>query len=120
MAFTSENTEVYRTAASFGDRVAALTEGFPGNGSSLGHQLKHIAGSIEQRLAEASGHNVRTERINCYMDALKAVRKCVPLLAQARRQRLLDAANHAALRGELDKIVKGLGALAEVLEKKRT
>ena len=120
MAFTPENSEVYRTAADFGDRVAALTVGFPKDGHSLGEKLNRVAGAIAEKLAEATGRNARAERINCYVGALKDIRECVPLLALARRQRLLDAANHTALRGGLGRIAKGLGALAEGMGKKRT
>jgi four helix bundle protein len=116
MAFMFEKLDVYQKAVTLATEVAILTEAFPRGYYFLTDQLNRASLSIATNLAEGNGRFTKPDRKNFFVIARGSVQECVPLLEVAKRRGLLDDANHASLRQELETIAKMISGLISGLE----
>ena len=119
MAFSFEKLLVYQKAIDFSDAVCAKSEGFPRGYGFLTDQLNRAALSIAANIAEGNGRFTKPDRRNFFGIARGSVQECVPLLELARRRGLLESADHAALKSQLEGIARMLSGLLNGLDKRQ-
>ena len=119
MAFSFEKLLVYQKAIDFSDAVCAKSEGFPRGYGFLTDQLNRAALSIAANIAEGNGRFTKPDRRNFFGIARGSVQECVPLLELARRRGLLELADHAALKSQLEEIARMLSGLINGLDKRK-
>ncbi len=119
MGFMFESLEVYRRALDLAEKVATLTDAFPGKRHAyLVDQLKRAALSVSLNIAEGNGRWHAKERKNFFWIARGSVFECVPLLELCKREKLLTEEDHASLKAELEILAKMLSALIKGTEKR--
>ncbi|MFO0873829.1 MAG: four helix bundle protein [Phycisphaerales bacterium] len=111
MPFLIERLHVYQRAVDFADVVLAATERFPRGYGCLADQLNRAAISIATNLAEGNGRFTKADRRNFFGIARGSMIECVPLLELARRRRLIEDNDHAALSRRLEEIARMLSGL---------
>jgi four helix bundle protein len=119
MAFAFEKLLVYQKAVDFSDAVCTKSEGFPRGYGFLTDQLNRAALSIAANIAEGNGRFTKPDRRNFFGIARGSVQECVPLLELAQRRGLLEPADHAVLKSQLEEIARMLSGLINGLEKRK-
>jgi four helix bundle protein len=119
MAFAFEKLLVYQKAIDFADRIASLAEHFPRGYGFLADQLNRASLSIAANIAEGNGRFTKADRKNFFGIARGSVQECVPLLELARRRGLVEEAEHAALKDDLEEIARMLSGLISGLENRQ-
>jgi four helix bundle protein len=116
--FMFERLEVYRRAVDLANRAITLTRDAPRGFSFLTDQLNRAALSISTNLAEGNGRFTKADRRHFFTIARGSTQECVPLLDVARRQGLLSADDHEAMRAELEVIARMISGLIRGLAKR--
>lgn len=120
MAFAFEKLQVYQKAVDFADQIAALTEDFPRGYGFLASQLNRASLSVAANIAEGNGRFTKADRKNFFTIARGSVQECVPLLELACRRDLINEAQDAQLRRNLEEIAKMISGLIKGLDKRST
>ncbi len=120
MAFHFEKLQVYQKSVDFADKICSHTEGFPRGYGFLVDQLNRASLSISANIAEGNGRFTKPDRKNFFGIARGSVQECVPLLELASRRKLLNASEHALLKGDLEEIARMLSGLIKGLENRGT
>ena len=118
MPLLFENLQVYQKAVDFADTIASYTESFPRGYYFLVDQLNRAALSIATNLAEGNGRFTKPDRRNFFTIARGSVQECVPLLEIASRRGFIPAADHLALKANLEEISRMPSGLINGLEKR--
>lgn len=118
MVFAFEKLIVYQKAIDFSDAICTKTVGFPRGYGFLTDQLNRAALSIAANIAEGNGRFTKPDRRNFFGIARGSVQECVPLLELALRRQLLEPAEHAALKAQVEEIARMLSGLINGLDKR--
>jgi len=119
MAFAFEKLQVYQKSVAFADGVCTLTKDFPRGYFFLADQLNRAALSIAANIAEGNGRFTKPDRKNFFGIARDGVQECVPLLELARRQKLLEPAQHQQPKANLEEVARMLSGLINGLENRK-
>ena len=116
MAFAFEKLLVYQKAIDFSDAVCAKSECFPRDYGFPTDQLNRAALSIPANIAEGNGRFTKPDRRNSFGIA-RGFRPgvCSPL-ELARRRGLLEPADHAVLKSQVEEIARMLSGLISGLD----
>ena len=118
MAFAFEKLLVYHKAVDFSDRICELSGNFPRGFYFLTDQMNRAALSITTTIAEGNGRFTKPDKRNFFGIARGSVQECVPLLELVRRRKLIQPADHDALKSNLEEISKMLSGLINGLDKR--
>lgn len=120
MKFKFEELRVYQEAVVFSNTVFAITKRWPAfYRYSLADQLQRAALSIALNIAEGTSrtsrdfaHFLSVARGSCY--------ECVPILAIAKEQKLLNQAEYERLYDTVNHLARMLTALRESIVRTRS
>ncbi len=111
MGFVFEKLEVYGRSVSLAERLVRMCSEFPQGHYAIADQLRRAVVSISCNIAEGNGRWSAKERKHFFLIARGSAYECVPLLEIATNLGLVENAECAALRDELDQICGMIGGL---------
>lgn len=111
--FLFEKLNVYQKSLEFAERLSILTDNLPKGQGYIIDQLQRAALSVPANIAEGNGRHHMKERLNFFWIARGSAFECVPILELCFRKGLIDKAQHAELKMELESITKMLSGLIE-------
>ncbi len=110
--FDFERLEVYQRALEFADQVFSLTKDFHHTIQySLGDQFRRASLSICNNIAEGSGKQTKSAKIQFYGYSMDSARECIPMISLILKQNQIQKDRHDCLRQECREICNMLGGL---------
>ena len=110
--FDFEKLKVYQRSLEFVDKIFTLTKDFHHTLQySLGDQFRRAALSICNNIAEGSGKQTKSAKIQFYGYSIDSARECIPMISLSIKQKQIAEQDYENLREECKEICNMLGGL---------
>ncbi|MFA5362762.1 MAG: four helix bundle protein [Candidatus Omnitrophota bacterium] len=110
--FDFEKLDVYKRALKFTRDIFTLSGKFqPALQYSLGDQLRRAALSVCNNIAEGSGKQTKSAKVQFYGYSLDSARECIPMISLIYDLKIIKDDEYTFLRNECKEICSMLGGL---------